>query len=152
MLGKEIMSSHLKKELNAIFKFVVLSVLFKPQNVAVMGNLRISKSSNFVRGGGGGAAQAACCVTVRVVREDNYSGIFSSSFGKTKQKKLTWRSRTLFCGLSNCLISTKMKPPTNRNMARNLPLIEGTCNFKWASVTLSISEPLQKKKVKHLGT
>ena len=50
MLEKEIMSSHLKEEVNAIFKFVVLSVLFKPQNVAVTGNLRISKSSNFVRG------------------------------------------------------------------------------------------------------
>lgn len=50
MLGKEIMSSHLEEEINAIFKCVVLGVLFKPQNVAVMGNLRISKSSNFVRG------------------------------------------------------------------------------------------------------
>ena len=50
MLGKEIMASHLKEEMNAIVKFVVLSVLFKPQNVAVTGNLRISKSSNFVWG------------------------------------------------------------------------------------------------------
>lgn len=50
MLGKEIMSFHLKEEMNAIFKFVVLNVLFKPQNLAVTGNLRISQFSNFVRG------------------------------------------------------------------------------------------------------
>ena len=53
--------------MNAIFKFVVhvVSVLSKPQNVALPG-----------------AAQAACCVTVRVFRKDIYSWIWKN---KTKE-------------------------------------------------------------------
>ena len=40
----------------------------------------------------------------------------------------------MFCGLIKGLrsISTKMKPPANHEMTRNLPLIEGTSNLHLA--------------------
>ena len=77
--GRELNASHLKEEMNAVFKFSVFSVLFNPKGVALSDYSSVLKSSNFVWG-----PSAALCVAVRVVSQ----GIYSSSIGKkNKQTK-----------------------------------------------------------------
>lgn len=121
--GRELNASHLKEEMNAVFKFSVFSVLFNPKGVALSDYSSVLKSSNFVWG-----PSAALCVAVRVVSQ----GIYSSSIGKKKQtnkSNLTTRSREMFCGFR--LMWTKMKPLANQDNVRNWLLVEG--NLQCAS-------------------
>ena len=145
MLGKEIMASHLKEEMNAIVKFVVLSVLFKPQKVAVTGNLRISKSSNFVWG------HSSCMLcNSQSCHRGHLLLDFLQLLKKTKQKKLTWRSRTM-CFVVFPTVWDWYQQKWNLQRTTTWP---GICHWLKVYVilngllqwqTLSISEPSQKK-------
>ena len=118
--GRELNASHLKEEMNAVFKFSVVSVLFNPKE-RLCRTIQVFYNPVTLSG----ARQAALRVAVRVVSR----GIYSSSFGKKNNNNLTSRSREMFCGFR--LMWTKMKPLANQDDVRNWLLVEG--NLQCAS-------------------